>query len=55
MGTGGSKKSKCDLIKDKDGNLHIINIDTGNLNNVGQSILDFEIIKNLGSGNFGRV
>ena len=55
MGTGGSKKSKCDLIKDKDGNLHIINIDTGNLNNVGQSILDFEIIKNLGSGNFGEV
>ena len=55
MGTGGSKKSKCDLIKDKDGNLIIINIDTGNLNNVGQSILDFEIIKNLGSGNFGEV
>ena len=45
------------LTKDKDGNLHIIEIDNNPKSsiNVGQSISDFEIIQILGKGCFGEV
>ena len=45
------------LIKDKNGNLNIVEIDnkTKNSNDVGQSISDFVEINTLGEGCFGKV